>query len=171
MPTRFAVIVAAVTIASCSDAGLGADNDLGERTARLGAVVAVVASEPPNADGTVTFALRVRAPGVSVSAFQGAVRFAPGAFELVAMTSASSGGDEMYIVNAADFAAGTIRYAAFTPRAFAAVSSEDGVEVMRVTVRVLRPIATADVGTTLEAAAGPDGGEPRPPAVVPPASF
>jgi hypothetical protein len=158
MSTRFAtLLIGSIAVASCSDASLGTDRNLGERTGRLGAVEAVVRQEEQNADGTITFALRVRARDVAVSAFQGRVAFSPGAFDLVTVSSAQGSSAEMYLVNPAGFTAGEIRFAAFTTTSFTAVNSDDGVEVMRVTVRPLRTIAPSDVGPVLEAVAGPDG--------------
>ncbi|HKS05751.1 MAG TPA: hypothetical protein VJR92_05520 [Gemmatimonadaceae bacterium] len=162
MSTRFAtLLLGSIAVASCSDASLGTDRNLGERTGRLGAVEAVVRQEEQNADGTITFALRVRARDVSVSAFQGRVAFARGAFELVSVNSAQGGAAEMYLVNPSGFAAGTIRFAAFTTNSFSAANSEDGVEVMRVVVRPLRSLVPSDVGPVLEAVAGPDGAAPK----------
>ena len=160
--TRLAtLLLGSLAAASCSDASLGTDGNLGERTGRLGAVEAVVRQERTNDDGTITFALRVRARDVAVSAFQGTVRFTPGAFELVSVNATNGGGTDMFVVNAAGFASGAIRYAAFTPTSFSAVNSDDGVEVLTVTLRPLRAQAPADVQPALDAVAGPDGRPPK----------
>jgi hypothetical protein len=93
-----------------------------------------------------------------VSAYQGAITFAPGSFELVAADAPpSSSSGEGHLVNAEGFAQGRIRFAAFTPTTFRETASGDGVEALRLTVRPLRPIDDSNLVASLDVVSGETG--------------
>jgi hypothetical protein len=116
-----------------------------------GAVQAVIQQESVSADGSMTFVVRVLTKDVIVSSFQGAVTFAPGAFELVSAKSPNAGEAEAYLLNPAQFSNGRILFAAFTPRSFGTASVGSGTEAFRFTVRPLRPLDQANLVATLTA--------------------
>lgn len=122
-----------------------------------GIVQPAIQQEPISPDGSITFSIRVLANQVGVSAYQGAVTFTPGAFELVSADAPPSSGGEGHLINAADFAQGRIRFAAFTPTTFRESTSGDGVEAMRITVRPLRPVDDADLVANLDVVSGETG--------------
>ena len=122
-----------------------------------GVVQSAIQQGPTASDGSITFSVRVLANQVGVSAYQGAVTFAPGAFELVSADSPPGTGGEGYLVNAEGFAQGKIRFAAFTPTTFRETAIGDGIEALRITVRPLRPVDDADLVASLDVVSGETG--------------
>lgn len=122
-----------------------------------GVVQSAIQQGPVASDGSITFSVRVLANQVGVSAYQGAVTFAPGAFELVSADPPASAGGEGHLINTNDFAQGRIRFAAFTPTTFRETTIGDGVEALRITVRPLRPIDDANLVATLDVVSGETG--------------
>jgi hypothetical protein len=122
-----------------------------------GVVQPAIQQEPIAPDGSITFSVRVLANHVAVSAYQGKVTFAPGAFELISVDTPPSAGGEGHFVNAEQFHEGLIRFAAFTPTTFHESTSGDGVEALRLTVRPLRPVDDADLVAELDVVSGETG--------------
>ena len=86
-------------------------------------------------DGTITYSVRVRSTSRTLSSFQGALTFTPGAFD-VRSAEAATGGGAVILLNTNDLANGRIRFAAYTQTAFD--GSGDGKEVFRFTSRQIR---------------------------------
>jgi hypothetical protein len=147
-------VVAAV--GSCREVPLLAPFPGAEAAAPTASVRADIVEGAPEADGLLTFAVRVRSRDLSLSAFQGVLTFAPGAFELVSMSTPQRGG-ETYLFNPEEFSAGRVRFAALSPTTFADALAGDGVEALRVTVRPLRPIDEANLSATLDVAGRESG--------------
>ena len=114
-----------------------------------GSVQSAIQQEPTAADGSITFVVRVMAQGVGVSAYQGAVTFVPGVFQLVSITAPPGRGEEVFAVNPGEFAAGRIRFAACAATTFVGTDVGDGVEAFRFTVRTLGSVASANLASTL----------------------
>lgn len=128
--TRFIVLAGAVmTAAACSDRGLTAPLDLAELVPAGGTQV-VLQEEAGAEPGTLTYVVRVITRRSDLGAYQGEVRFAPGAFTLVEAVTPAGGEGEMHVINP-EVAAGRIRFAAYATEAFA------GTEAFRFTVRPL----------------------------------
>jgi hypothetical protein len=108
-------------------------------------------------DGSITFSIRVLANQVGVSAYQGVISFAPGAFELIAADAPPGSSGEGYLVNTEGFSSGNVRFAAFTPTTFRESTSGDGVEALRLTVRPLRPVDDANLVAALDVVSGETG--------------
>lgn len=121
-----------------------------------GAVRADIVEQPLALDGSVTFVVRVRSRNVALSAFQGAVTFTPGSFDLVSIDVPVRDG-ESYLFNPEEVAAGRIRFAALSPTSFAESYAQDGVETLRITVRPRRPVAEAALAATLDVASVESG--------------
>ena len=120
---------------------------------RLGQAVAVrsvVDVGTPSPDGTVLVAVRVQPEGVRLGSYQGTLRFAPGSLRVVSV-AAPRGGDATRMMNAADTAAGVIRYAGFTVTRF----QHDTVLTLR--VRPTRAMAQAQLTASVEVAADSAG--------------
>jgi hypothetical protein len=122
-----------------------------------GIVQPAIQQEPIAPDGSITFSVRVLSNQVGVSAYQGVITFAPGAFELVSADSPPSIGGTGHLVNTEGFSAGRIRFAAFTPTTFRETTIGDGVEALRLTVRPLRPVDDANIVATLDVVSGETG--------------
>jgi hypothetical protein len=116
------------------------------KTIPMGAAQVIVEQQPASAAGSLTFVVRVLSNGVKMGAYQGAVTFVPGAFELVSVETPKDAGSDYYIVNSSAFAEGRIRFAAYTTEAFS------GTEAFRVTVKPLRPVSQAMLAGALEVA-------------------
>jgi hypothetical protein len=121
-----------------------------------GTVRAEITEEALEADGALTLVVRVRARNAALSAYQGAVTFTPGAFELVSISAPERAG-ESYLFNPTEFEAGRIRFAAMSPVPFADVNAVGGIEAFRVTVRPLRPLAEANLAATVDIASLENG--------------
>lgn len=157
MPIRSmsALLVCALTVAGCREVPILTSPIVVPADVPRGAVRADVVQEPLEADGAVTFVVRVRSRDVMLSAFQGMVTFSAGAFELVRVTAPDRSG-ETRLFNEEEFAQGRIRFAAMTPTTFAS-TPEEGIEAIRFTVRPLRAVAEADLSATLEVASEEEG--------------
>jgi hypothetical protein len=156
----------ALLLAPAIAAGCGGDNPVAGRTQANqplissvppGVVQSAIQQEATAPDGSITFSVRVLSNQVGVSAYQGAVTFAPGAFELVSADPPANAGAEGHIINTEGFAAGRIRFAAFTPTSFRETTSGDGVEALRLTVRPLRPVDDANLVASLDVVSGETG--------------
>lgn len=110
---------------------------------------ATVEQAPTASDGTVTLTVRLEPTGLTLGAYQGALRFAPGALRIV--RTAVPPGDGSRLVNVADSTAGVIRFAGF------AVGGFQRTEVLTVVVRPLRPLARAEVRAQLDVASDVTG--------------
>lgn len=110
-----------------------------------GNVEVMVQEQPSTASGTQVFAVRVVANDVPLGAYQGSVHFAPGAFQLVSVETPQVDG-EYHVVNSADFAKGTLRFAAYTTGHFT------GNEAFRVTLKPLVSLADAHLQGALDVA-------------------
>jgi hypothetical protein len=146
------VAVLAMGAVACDQTTEVPHADATQPLAVQGAVQAVLEQQTPAADGAVTFVVRVRGNGVTLSSFQGEVTFAPGSLELVAMTTPPSEGGAMRFINPDDFASGRIRFAGLTPTAFSAADVTAGVEAFRFTARALRPLPDVNVVAALDVA-------------------
>jgi hypothetical protein len=122
-----------------------------------GAVQAAVIALPPAPDGTVTFVVRVIAKDVGVGAYQGVVGFERGTMDLVSVSTAMAAQGAGIVLNPAEFQAGAIRFGSWTASAFPGTNVGDGIEAFRFTVRMLSPMADANVRATLVAVGGGDG--------------
>ena len=111
----------------------------------VGNVEVMLQEQPSTASGTQVFAVRVVANDVPLGAYQGAVHFSAGAFQLVSVETPQVDG-EYHVVNSADFAKGTIRFAAYTTEQF------KGNEAFRITVKPLVSIADAHLAGALDVA-------------------
>jgi hypothetical protein len=147
-------------------AGCGGDNAVAGRnqtnqplisSVPPGVVQPAIQQGPLAPDGSITFSVRVLSNQVGVSAYQGAVTFAPGAFELVSADAPAGAGGDGYLINTDEFASGRIRFAAFTPTTFRETTSGDGVEAMRLTIRPLRPVDDANIVAALDVVSGETG--------------
>lgn len=114
-----------------------------------GGVQAAILEDAPAADGSVTFTVRVVAKDVGVSAYQGAVTFAPGTLQAQSFAVPPGDGNEVYAVNPAEFAAGRIRFAACSATTFAGTDVGDGVVAFRFTVRAQSNFGAANIGVGL----------------------
>ena len=114
-----------------------------------GSVQVAIQQQPTAADGSITFIVRVVSNGVGVSAYQGAVTFAPGVLQLVSLAVPPGNGDEVYVVNPGDFAAGRLRFAACAATTFAGTDLGDGLEAFRFVVRPAGSLASANLTATL----------------------
>lgn len=145
---KFLAAGALAAIAACDSDSTAAANSPLVVDVPAGAVQAAVQRSAANADGSVTYSVRVMAKDVKVSSYSGTVSFDPGAFELVSVSKPAVG-DESHLVNQADFAKGQIRFAVFTPTVLTGIDSGTGVEAFSFTVKPLRPeanvVATLDV--------------------------
>jgi hypothetical protein len=156
-----ALLVAPVIAVAC-----GGDSPVDSRTQAHQPLISTV---PPGvvqpaiqqgaiaSDGSITFSIRVLANQVGVSAYQGAITFAPGAFELVSADTPPSVGGEGHLINTEGFDEGRVRFAAFTPTTFHESTNGDGVEALRLTVRPLRPVDDADLVAELDVVSGETG--------------
>lgn len=144
--SRVAVLgFAAFTLSACRDQGLvGPGVDL-LRLIPSGGTQVVIQQEPGAEPGITTFVVRVLTRRGDLASYQGAVTFAPGAFELIATSTPTGGDGEMFVVNP-QMAAGRIRFAAFATEDF----STD--EALRFSVRTLVPLADAQLKGSLEVA-------------------
>jgi hypothetical protein len=115
-----------------------------------GAVQAAIQQEAQTPDGLTTLVVRVVSNGLSVSSYQGVVRFAPGSLELVETKTPAPRSAETHILNVEGFADGAIRFAALTASEFLDAKSTSGTEAFRFTVRALRPIQDAHIVVTLD---------------------
>ena len=148
--SRLSVLVCALALvgaSACDDgknpAAVGPDPAAALPT---GAIQVLVQQQPVTTAGRLTFAVKVITKDVSVGAYQGALTFEPGAFELVSVESPSAKDGEFHIVNTADFAKGRIRFAAYATEAF------DGTDAFLVTVKPLVPLENAKLVGALDVA-------------------
>lgn len=163
--TRFRLasllVVAALATSACRDDRPATTPAPDEPAATLpsGAAQVTVRQLAGGPAGTLTFAVHIVARDLTVSAFQGTVRFAPGMLELVeTATPAAGAAGQMFLVNTDRFADGKILFAALTPTVFTGVTEGNGIEAFRFTVRTSRPIAEAGIVATLDAM-GQESGE------------
>ena len=122
-----------------------------------GSVQTAIQQQPTAPDGSITFVVTVMAQGVGVSAYQGSVTFVPGVLQLVSVTTPQGSDNEVHAVNAADFAAGRIRFAACSATVFAGTDVADGVEAFRFTVRAVGLVESANLASTLSVAGTESG--------------
>jgi hypothetical protein len=159
--------LAGVLSATAFAAGCQSDNPAGPASADeplinmvpRGVVQSAIQQGGVGADGSLTLIVRVLANQVGVSAFQGAVTFPPGSFELVHAEVPQGSAGASFLVNTEPFATGVVRFAAFTPRTFSESSSGDGVEALRLIVRPLRPVDEDGIHATLDVVSGETGAE------------
>lgn len=107
-------------------------------------VRATIEERAPAADGTVQLTVRVEPTGLTLGAYQGTLRFAPGAFRIVKVAAPS--GDGSRLMNPADSASGVIRFAGYAVNGFAKT------EALTLIVRPVRPLARAELRAQLEVA-------------------
>jgi hypothetical protein len=148
-PTKCLAMAALAVVAACDSESTSASSGPLVVDVPAGAVQAAVQRAIPNADGSVTYSVRVMAKDVKVSSFSGTVTFEPGAFELVSVGKPTQN-DESHIVNQTDFANGQIRFAVFTPTVLSGIDSGAGVEAFSFTVKPLRPESAANVVASLD---------------------
>lgn len=107
-------------------------------------VRASIEAAAPASDGTVQLTVRVVPTGLTLGAYQGSLRFAPGALQLVRVVTPSGDGTRMS--NPADSARGVIRFAGYAVNGFMKT------EVLTLVVRPVRPLARAEVRAQLDVA-------------------
>jgi hypothetical protein len=153
-PRRFQIAGLLAMLAACQhDAAAPADTPVVVEP--LGAAQVNVVQEPATPDGRVTLVVRVGAHDLAMSSFQGTMNFKPGAFELVARSTPTGRDGAAFVINTESFAEGRVRFAAFTSAFFA--DADAGIDVVRLTVRPLRPVAEANVTAELDVV-GTDAG-------------
>ncbi|HRN54182.1 MAG TPA: hypothetical protein PK788_11840 [Gemmatimonadaceae bacterium] len=108
----------------------------------VGGTQVVVQETPGPETGTVTYVVRVITRRSDLGAYQGVVRFAPNAFELIESVTPSGGEGEMHLINP-EVSAGQIRFAAYATERFASD------EAFRFTVRPLVMRADANLRAEL----------------------
>ena len=116
-----------------------------------GAVQAVVRQAAGTEPGTTVFTIHVIGGQLAVASFQGAILFDPGDLQVLSVTTPTGAGGETRIVNDLGLAQGQLRFAAFTPTAFAST------EAFVVTTRLRG--ATADLRVRLDAVGTSEGTE------------
>jgi hypothetical protein len=118
--SRLAASLLALTVAGCRDEQI-ASAPLSAHAAALpsGTVEAVIQREPGPTPGTVRLTVRVLARDTVLAAYQGALTFAPGAFELVSVSTPDGTDGEAHLVNSTTLAAGRLPFAAYAPERFA----------------------------------------------------
>lgn len=142
---RLCIALALLALACRDQAPPASSQDLASTVPR-GSTQVFVQQAPITQADRVTFVVRVVANGVSVGAYQGAVTFVPGAFELVGIETPKGASGDLYLVNPAGFAGGRIRFAAYTTEKFT------DTEAFRVTVKPLKPLGEARLTGTLDVA-------------------
>lgn len=114
-------------------------------------VTAVVQEGEGTEAGTQSLTVRVLARDLTVAAYQGALRFKPGAYEVLGVHTPEGLEGESRVVNSAEAAEGRIRFAAF------AVEEFQSDVAFTVVVRRLAADASAGVEVDLEVVGTPDG--------------
>jgi len=151
MPRRrwFSLVAPFLTLAvvACRDDQI-ATAPLSVLTAALpsGAVEAVIQQERGPAPGTVRLTVRVLAKDTVLAAYQGALTFAVGAFEVVSVSTPVGSDGEVHLVNSTDLAAGRLPFAAYAPERF----STD--EAFSVVVRPTLPLDAMHLSAALDVA-------------------
>lgn len=146
MSIHRATIVLAFGLLACRDQAPSASQQDLIRIVPRGSTQVFIQQAPATQADRVTLVVRVVANGVSVGAYQGAVTFAPGAFELIGIETPKGGSGDLFLVNPAGFAEGRIRFAAYTTEKFS------DTEAFRVTVKPLKPLGEARVAGSLDVA-------------------
>lgn len=119
MMTRTLLFGAVFALTACSeDRPLAGPIDLAANLPE-GAVQAVVQQQTGVADGTMEYVVRVVGRRADMAAYQGAVTFAAGDFEVVSIRTPTVPEGEVHIVNSSEAGAGSIRFAAYAPDQFA----------------------------------------------------
>jgi hypothetical protein len=114
-----AVLAAATALTACKDHQTFAPPavELVEFVPVGGVQVMLVQSAGPT-EGTLRYRVRVIAREVDMAAYQGAVTFAPGAFEFLGIEHSDPTDGESHFVNAEGFKDGKIRFAAWATEKF-----------------------------------------------------
>lgn len=156
--SRTIALVALVALAAgaCRETPLLAPAPGAQAGAPTGTVRAEITEESLEADGALTLVVRVRTRNARLSAYQGALTFTPGAFELVSISAPERAG-ESYLFNPEEVELGRIRFAAMSPTPFANVNAEEGIEAFRVTVRPRLPADQANLAATVDVASIENG--------------
>jgi hypothetical protein len=117
--SRLAASLLALAVAGCRDEHF-ASAPLSALTDALpsGSVEAGIQQEAGPTPGTVRLTVRVLAKDTVVAAYQGALTFTAGAFELVSVTTPEGTDGEAHLVNSATLAAGRLPFAAYAPERF-----------------------------------------------------
>jgi hypothetical protein len=117
--SRLAASLLALTVAGCHDA-TPLTAPLRALTAALpaGSVEAVIQQEAGPTPGTVRLTVRVLAKDTVLAAYQGALTFTAGAFELVSVSTPEGTDGEAHLVNSTTLAAGRLPFAAYAPERF-----------------------------------------------------
>jgi hypothetical protein len=150
-PTRWCALVAAplclLAITACQDTPL-VTAPLSALTAALpsGSVEAVIQQEPGPTPGTVRLTIRVLAKDTLIAAYQGALTFTAGAFELVSVTTPEGSDGEAHLVNSTDLAAGRLPFAAYAPERFGTD------EAFSLVVRPTLPLDAMNLSAALDVA-------------------
>lgn len=144
----WALALMAGVAGSCTDSSVAAPATHNALPLVAGEVRAEVTPESV-IDGLTTFVVRIRTRDVTVSSYQGAVRFRAGAMDLVTVTTPSAG-NAAYVVNSTSFAAGRVPFVVFSTSSFAGTETDEGVEVFRFTARVRGSAAPPAVTASLD---------------------
>lgn len=114
------------------------------------AMAVVQESAGPEA-GTVTLTVRVLTRDLDVAAYQGSLRFTPGAYEVLSVRTPEGGEGETRVVNTGEVPDGRIRFAAFAVEEF-------GSDVAFIAVvRARAAEAAASLETELDVVGTPEG--------------
>ena len=111
-----------------------------------GAVEAVIQQEAGPSPGTVRLTVRVLARDTVLAAYQGALTFAPGAFELVSVSTPDGTDGETHLVNSSTLPAGRLPFAAYAPERFGTD------EAFSVVVRPTLPLDAMHLSAALDVA-------------------
>ena len=117
--SRLAASLLALAVAGCRDEQI-ASAPLSALTAALpaGSVEAVIQREPGPTPGTVRLTVRVLAKDTVLAAYQGALTFTAGAFELVSVAIPEGTDGEAHLINSTEIAGGRLPFAAYAPERF-----------------------------------------------------
>jgi hypothetical protein len=144
---RSLVAALILVLSACYERSPMTPQDNLARTVPQGSIQLFVQQESADGGGQYTFVVRVVSNGVKMGAYQGEVTFQPGALELVGVETPKTGDADFHIVNAANFASGRIKFAAYTT-----AESFGGTEALRLKVKTSRSIADAQLAGKLDVA-------------------
>lgn len=136
-----------LAMAACRDDQI-ASAPLSALTAALpsGSVEAVIQQEAGPTPGTVRLTVRVLAKDTVIAAYQGALTFTAGAFELVSVSTPEGTDGEAHLVNSTTLAAGRLPFAAYAPERFGTD------EAFSVVVRPTLPLDAMHLSAALDVA-------------------
>jgi hypothetical protein len=137
-----------LAVAACRDDQMIVSAPLSALTAALpsGSVEAVIQQEAGPTPGTVRLTVRVLAKDTVIAAYQGALTFTAGAFELVSVSTPEGNDGEAHLVNSTTLAAGRLPFAAYAPERFGTD------EAFSVVVRPTLPLDAMHLSAVLEVA-------------------